>query len=156
MAMKWKVTRGNELSAQEIYTILELRTAVFVVEQNCPYQELDGRDLGSEIYHVQGFVDDDKDVAAVTRIMYDADAETVQIGRVVVNPKYRGLKLGRQLMQVTLDNIESLQPIYHRKQAMLHGQSHLKRFYESFGFVQVGEEFLEDDIPHLEMIKNLK
>lgn len=155
MPVQWKIKKGTELGARELYELLQLRVDVFTVEQDCPYQDLDGQDLQDSIYHLQAFQEGDPVIAAYLRIMYDGTSEA-RIGRVVVSRKYRSTGLGRALMSKALDTIQELRAIHEVTSIMLHGQAHLDKWYGSYGFEVVGEPFLEDNIPHLVMIKKLQ
>lgn len=133
-----------ELDTGELYAILQLRCDVFVVEQACPYHELDGRDTEASTRHVW-FEDradaPDHPIAAYLRVLGDATA--TRIGRVVTDPAWRGSGLARRLVEHVLATTTG--PV------VLDAQSHLGDFYASFGFVAAGAVFIEDDIPHLPM-----
>lgn len=145
--MEWMVKTFNELSTKELYEILQLRAEVFVVEQDCPYQDLDGKDVSS--YHVLGY--DNTILAAYTRVVEPGISYSeIAIGRVVVSPKKRRTGLGVMVMQKSISFIESsleIQPI------RLSAQSHLQNFYADLGFQSTGKEYLEDGIPHVEMLR---
>ena len=134
-----------ELTNQELYSILQLRSEVFVVEQDCVYQDVDGRD--QDAWHVLGFVGDD--LAAYARILKPG-AQHVEpaIGRVVTSLKYRGKAYGKQIFAASIVEAQRLFP---NQQLCIMAQCYLIKFYESFGFVIEGDEFLEDGIPHVEM-----
>lgn len=140
----WEIKPFKELSKDELYQLLALRCEVFIVEQNCPYQDSDGKD--ETALHLMGF--DNGILVAYARLFGPGDylAESC-IGRVVVKPSHRQLNLGHELMKRAMaamaDNFP--QPI------KIHAQSYLQKFYESHGFRVEGDEFLEDDIPHLPM-----
>jgi ElaA protein len=146
--MTWQCKTFSELTNEELYKILQLRNEVFVVEQNCPYQDCDGKDL--KAHHFSAW--DDDVLVAYTRLLpkgvsYDAGAS---IGRVLTSRKVRGQKLGKELMQKSIDKIYEL---YGQMPIIIGAQLYLKRFYESFAFVQQGEGYLEDNIPHIVMEK---
>ena len=147
MKLQFKIKRFNELSASELYQLLQLRSEVFVVEQNCVYQDIDGKD--EKALHLLGEIDNK--VVAYSRIFKPKDYfENASIGRVAIAEKYRAQKWGHQLMQEAISGIETnfgAQPI------TISAQLYLKKFYESHGFVQIGETYLEDGIPHIEMLK---
>jgi ElaA protein len=145
VAMKWIVKTFDELTTKELYELLRLRAEVFVVEQNCPYQDMDDKDLQS--YHVMGY--EQKHLAAYTRIVEPGISyPEIAIGRVVVSPKNRGQRLGVKVMEESMLYIETkLKPQAIR----LSAQSHLHKFYADLGFVFTGKEYLEDGIPHMEM-----
>ena len=140
----------DELSLRQLYDVMVLRQEVFVVEQRCPYQDADGKDLRA--WHVLGF-EDEGSLVAYARILPCGVSypDHASIGRVVSSPDRRRTGSGRQLMAATLDHLARLLPDDPVK---ISAQSYLQRFYESFGFRVVGDEYLEDDIPHLPMVKD--
>ena len=148
MEIKFKIKRFNELSTVELYSLLQLRSEVFVVEQNCVYQDVDGKD--DNAIHVLGFLDNE--LASYSRI-FDKGIyfEEASIGRVVVSPKLRDKKLGHDLMQVS---IAAVKEHFKEHNITISAQEYLKKFYESHGFVQTSEMYLEDDIPHIQMKKS--
>lgn len=141
----FKIKRFNELSLTELYQLLQLRSEVFVVEQNCVYQDIDGKD--EKALHVLGFYENE--IVAYTRL-FDKGYyfEEASIGRVVVSPKVRAKKWGHDLMKVSIETIET---VFKTKQITISAQEYLKKFYETHQFVQTSEMYLEDDIPHIEM-----
>ena len=144
---KTSIKKFNELSITELYDILQLRSEVFVVEQDCVYQDIDNKD--QKALHL--FISDDDKIVAYTRMFNKGDYfEQASIGRVVVQENYRIKKLGHQLMK---ESVEAIKTHYNTSQITLSAQKHLKRFYESHGFQQEGKEYLEDGIPHIKMIK---
>ncbi|QWW69572.1 GNAT family N-acetyltransferase [Rhizobium sp. WYJ-E13] len=137
----------DELSARELYDLLRMRVDVFVVEQNCPYPELDGKDI--DALHLRLL--DDGELLGSTRLLKPYRAQDpVKIGRVVVSPTHRGKRLGDALMTESIAVCERLCP---GNPIALSAQAHLRRFYESFGFVKTSEEYLEDGIPHIDMVR---
>jgi ElaA protein len=130
----------DELDGRTSYLLWQLREAVFVVEQACPYQELDGRDLEESTRHV--WVEEQGRPVAYLRIL--SDGASARIGRVLVAQGHRGRGLARVLMERALREIGS-QP------SVLDAQVHLARWYEGFGYRPNGPEFLDDGIPHLPM-----
>jgi ElaA protein len=135
----------DELSPRDLYDMLKLRVDVFVVEQKCPYPELDGKDL--DALHLRLL--SGKKLVGSARIRKPAKTDpAARIGRVVVAPEHRGKKLGERLM---VEAIAQCERLYPESPIKLSAQSHLKRFYESFGFVPVSEEYIEDEIPHVDM-----
>ena len=148
MEITFKIKRFNELSTVELYSLLQLRSEVFVVEQNCVYQDVDGKD--DNAIHVLGFLDNE--LASYSRI-FDKGIyfEEASIGRVVVSPKLRDKKLGHDLMQVS---IAAVNEHFKEHNITISAQEYLKKFYESHGFVQTSEMYLEDDIPHIQMKKS--
>lgn len=138
----------NELSIDELYEILQLRSQVFVVEQNCIYQDVDAKDQKS--LHIFG-VKNDK-IIGYARIFKPSDYfENASIGRVVVAASERKLGYGMDLMEVSITAIKSN---FKVNKITISAQVYLKKFYQSLGFNQVGEEYLEDGIPHIRMDKN--
>lgn len=141
------VRRADEFSAVELYALLKLRVDVFIVEQKCPYPELDGRDL--DALHLRLLTGDD--LLAAARILPPGKTRaSPRIGRVVVAPAHRGRRLGEAVVRAAIAACEQLFP---QAPIALSAQSHLKRFYESFGFSPVSEEYLEDGIPHIDMVR---
>ncbi|MGP5428882.1 GNAT family N-acetyltransferase [Enterococcus malodoratus] len=133
----------DELTSQELLTILQIRTAVFVVEQNCPYQEVDEADR--QALHV--CLEEDGKIKAYARIL--ATDDQIYFGRVLVVKEYRGQQLGRKIVEKTLKEIEKRYP---NRVVVISAQAHLTEFYGSFGFKPNSEIYLEDDIPHIEML----
>ena len=148
MKISFKIKRFNELSTSELYSLLQLRSEVFVAEQNCVYQDVDGKD--NKAIHVLGYFD--TELAAYSRL-FDKGIyfEEASIGRVVVSPKHRDKKLGHDLMQVS---IAAVNEHFKEHNITISAQEYLKKFYESHGFVQTSEMYLEDDIPHIQMKKS--
>jgi ElaA protein len=146
MHLNWTFKSFEELTTTELYAILQLRSDVFVVEQNCVYLDIDGKDKKS--FHLMAWQDDD--LAAYTRLVPPGISFTeASIGRVLSSPKYRGLGIGITLMQKSIHHtLES----YATNKIRIGAQLYLKKFYEGFGFVAQGDEFLEDGIPHIEML----
>ena len=145
MKPTFKIKRFNELSLSELYKSLQLRSEVFVVEQNCVYQDVDGKD--TKAIHVLGMFDDT--VIAYARLFAPGDYfENASIGRVVISEKYRDRKWGHDLIK---ESIRAIKMHYNAKEVTISAQLYLKKFYESHGFIQQGEGYLEDGIPHIEM-----
>ena len=141
----FQIKRFNELSTTELYELLQLRSEVFVVEQNCVYQDIDGKD--EKALHVLGYFNDE--LAAYSRL-FDKGYyfEEASIGRVVVSPKFRDKKFGHDLMRVSIGAIKDN---FNQTAITISAQEYLKKFYESHSFVQTSDMYLEDDIPHIEM-----
>ena len=143
--IQFKIKPFPELSTNELYEMLQLRSEVFVVEQNCVYQDIDGKD--QKAIHVLGYSDDI--LVAYSRLFKPKDYfEYASIGRVIVKESYRDQKLGHELMRVSIDAITTL---FQETKITISAQLYLQKFYESHGFIVVGESYLEDDIPHIEM-----
>ncbi|MES2775127.1 MAG: GNAT family N-acetyltransferase [Bacteroidota bacterium] len=145
----WKLKAFNELTPYELYAILRLRGEVFIVEQNCPYLDEDDKDQKG--FHLMGWKDDL--LAAYTRILPTGVSypDMPSIGRVVTSPQARASGIGRELMQVSIDKLYDL---FGKKPIKIGAQLYLKKFYESLGFVQTDDGYMEDGIPHIEMVKN--
>lgn len=145
--MVWKIKSFDQLSADELYKILQTRVDVFVVEQNCPYPELDGYDQNA--LHLWAEIDDE--VSAYCRIFPPGiKYDEASIGRVLTKKKFRGLNLGKNLVKLALDTIEAR---YKITSVRISAQDYLLKFYGDFGFLDSGKKYLEDDIPHTEMLR---
>ena len=137
----------KDLTTQELYDLLQLRSEVFVVEQDCVYQDIDGKD--EKALHVLGFKE--KKLIAYTRIFKQGDYfKEASIGRVVVKESERQFKYGYDIMNASIDAIKTN---FNEKTIKISAQTYLRNFYNNLGFKQVGEEYLEDGIPHIAMIK---
>lgn len=147
--MKIEVKTLDEMTAKEFCKIAEERTKVFVVEQDCPYQEIDQLDYTA---HHLVLRDDQGSFVGYTRIM-DKDKDHSTFGRVLVCQQYRKHKYGRQLVQATIDETKKIFP---EKAIKIQAQAYLQKFYESFGFKPVSDVYLEDNIPHLDMVMENK
>lgn len=146
--METVVKHFSELTLEELYEILKLRVSVFVVEQNCPYQDLD--DYDKDCYHV--FLRDEKGIAAYMRVLDKGRfPDSVSVGRVISARRRMGL--GTKLM---LAGIEAAREKYKADRIMIGAQTYAKPFYEGVGFRQVSGEYLEDGIPHIYMELILK
>lgn len=145
----WHDLHHSQLDVPGLYALLQLRCAVFVVEQTCPYQDIDGDDLVGENRHILGWRDG-KLVAYARILKSDNDLEPVVIGRVIVDASLRGEKLGQQLMAQTLSSCQKHWP---GKALYLGAQAHLQAFYQHFGFSPVTGVYDEDGIPHIGMAR---
>lgn len=134
----------DDLTPRALYAMLKLRMDVFVVEQNCAFAEIDGKDI--DAFHLR--ITDGDELAACLRVLPPEHDQPVKIGRVVVAPDYRGHKLGQRLMH---EAVAFAQQRFPQQAIELGGQSHLQNFYAAFGFVPVSDIYLEDDIPHIDM-----
>ena len=138
----------NELSTQELYAILQLRSEVFVVEQDCVYLDIDGKD--QKALHILGYKDEK--LVAYTRIFKAGYYfEETSIGRVLVRFNERKFKYGYTIMEAS---IAAIKTHYNETLIRISAQSYLRKFYNNLGFKEVGEEYLEDGIPHINMIKS--
>ena len=145
--VNWTIKRFHELTLEELYRILQLRTEVFIVEQNCVYQDPDGKDQFA--WHLMAI--EDEKLAAYTRILPPGVSyESPAIGRVVTSSSKRRSGLGRELMRRSIETCEKL---FGKTSITLSAQVYLQSFYESLGFIVVGEEYLEDGIPHIKMLR---
>ena len=144
--MELYIKHFSELTSAELYRIAKARIAIFVIEQNCPYQELDGKDL--DAWHV--WYEDEDGVAAYCRVLdKGVSYENEQsIGRVITVK--RGCGLGYKVM---CEGIRVAQDKYGAKAIRISAQKYAKGFYEKCGFKQVSDEYLEDDIPHIQMLR---
>ena len=146
--INWQCKPFSELTTEELYKIIQLRIEVFVIEQNCPYQDCDGKDL--QAYHCMAW--DDDQLVAYTRLLppgvsYPNEAS---IGRVLTSAAARGHNLGKELMTRSINEIQTL---FGKIPIKISAQLYLKLFYESFSFVQKGEVYQEDGIDHVAMIR---
>lgn len=147
--MELTVKTFPELTAVELYEILRTREAVFIVEQNCPYPEVDGKDLGA--IHLY-YADECGSVKAYLRLYHKADEPgTVQVGRVVTSADVRGTGLGRKILH---EGISYAIQRMGAERLYLEAQVYAIGFYEKEGFEVSSGEFLEDGIPHVEMRRN--
>lgn len=146
--MKWTLKAFRQLSPDELYAILRLRSEVFVVEQTCVFQDMDNKDQDS--HHLMGW-NDDGSLAAYTRLIPAGVAyEIPSIGRVVTSPAARGGGLGRVLMERSIDEAHRL---FGSLPVKIGAQLYLKKFYSSLGFQQTSDVYMEDGIEHIEMIR---
>jgi len=149
--MEFHLKNFNELTLNEFHNILQLRINVFVVEQDCPYPELDTKDKIA--LHLFAFAEDTPDeIIAYTRIFKPGDYyKEAAFGRVVVHADYRKQQLGYKLIETTILAIETNFSISRIK---IGAQTYLKKFYETFDFKQIGDAYIEDGIPHIYMIRD--
>lgn len=145
MEIAWKYRSFQALTNQELYAILQLRNEVFVVEQNCVYQDADNKDELS--YHLLGIVD--QTIVAYCRILPPGILfNDASIGRVVTSPNYRNYGYGRELMKVA---VEKALTQFNCTSITIGAQLYLERFYEGQGFIRISEPYLEDNILHIKM-----
>lgn len=146
MQPNWTIKHFTELNATELYKILQIRAEVFVVEQNCPYQDMDNLDLAS--HHLCGYIDNE--IVAYSRLLPKGMAYTdyCSIGRVITSPKFRKFGFGKVLVT---KSIEFCEQMFESVPIMIGAQKYLDRFYRELGFVQSGDGYLEDGIPHIPM-----
>jgi ElaA protein len=145
MGIHWKIKSFENLSVNELYDILRLRSEIFVVEQNCVYLDLDGKDKLA--LHLFG--EFEGKIVGYSRLFKPGITfDNASIGRVVVDANYRDRKWGHDLMREAIAGIKNH---FGESKVTIGAQLYLKKFYESHGFVQTSEMYLEDDIPHIEM-----
>lgn len=145
--IQWQDLHHQHLTTRDLYAALMLRSEVFVVEQQCAYQDVDGDDLSGDNRHIFGWRDNQ--LVAYGRILVPTEENNpVVIGRVIVSPRARGEQLGYRLMEQAL---ESCQTHWPDKEIYLGAQAHLQAFYGHFGFVPVTEIYDEDGIAHIGM-----
>ncbi|MEE3999945.1 GNAT family N-acetyltransferase [Tenacibaculum sp. FZY0031] len=145
--MNFIVKKFKELTTSELYELLQLRSEVFVVEQDCVYQDLDGKD--QKALHVIG--EKEGEIIAYTRLFNSGEYfDTPSIGRVVVKESERKYGYGHDLIKAS---IKAIVDNYNETTITISAQTYLQKFYESHGFKQVGEGYLEDGIPHIRMVK---
>ncbi|KIS42782.1 GNAT family N-acetyltransferase [Kosakonia radicincitans] len=150
--IRWQDLHHSELTVAELYAALKLRCEVFVVEQTCPYLDVDGDDLTGENRHILGWKEDQ--LVAYARILKsDDDLSPVVIGRVIVSAQVRGEKLGYQLMERAVNACEQHWP---QKALYLGAQAHLQSFYAHFGFQPVTDVYDEDGIAHIGMAREIR
>lgn len=149
--MNWVLKEFKDLTLDEFHNILQLRINVFVVEQDCPYPELDDKDKIA--YHFFAFAENDPlQIIAYTRIFKPGDYyKEAAIGRVVVHPDFRKEGLGYDLIVRSIAQVEKL---FQTKSIKIGAQSYLKKFYESQGFKKVDKPYIEDGIAHIYMVKD--
>jgi len=147
MEISWHWKAFNQLTTEELYTILAVRQQVFVLEQNCLYLDVDGKDLHS--FHLMGFAG--QEIVAYARIVNPGISyNEVSIGRILTTNSARGAGAGKQLM---LEAIKRIERQFGASDIRISAQNYLEKFYEKFGFQPTGKEYLEDDIPHTEMLR---
>jgi ElaA protein len=149
MAVEFSCVRFEDLTLLQLYGILKLRSEVFVVEQRCLFQDIDGQDIG--LWHCIG-QDATGQIVATTRLFPKNTAYEgyTCIGRVVASSKIRGEGLGRKLMEFSIQKCTEL---HGHESIKIGAQKYLQAFYESFGFVSVGDDYLEDGIVHTAMVR---
>ncbi len=150
-SIKWSIKQFNELSLEELYDMIALRIEVFVIEQNCPYQDLDGKDKLS--FHLLGKDIHDNIVATLRILPKGISYQEVSIGRVVTSEQIRPWKKGHELMKNAMTFIFKRYP---SQNVRLSAQTHLVTYYKKHGFNETGKTYLEDGIPHSEMLYESK
>ncbi|MBX9782088.1 MAG: GNAT family N-acetyltransferase [Chitinophagaceae bacterium] len=151
MQLNWTTKKFDNLTPHELYAIMQLRNEVFVLEQNCIYQDADGKDLHA--WHYMGW-NEYGQLMAYTRLLPEGVSYDVpSIGRVVTHADVRRLGAGKELMS---KSIETCYHLFGASDIKIGAQLYLKSFYESFGFMQTGNVYLEDGIEHIEMLLKFK
>jgi ElaA protein len=149
MNIQWKCIPFRELTSNEVYDILGLRQDVFIIEQACIYEDIDGIDLTS--HHVLATVNDK--LVAYSRIIPIADSDFVKLGRIIVHHDFRGMELGKQLVEYSITEAIRL---YLTQHIHISAQSYLQQFYESFGFHSISESYDLDGITHIDMALDIE
>ena len=146
--IKWSCKSFDALTNKELYKIIQLRIKVFAVEQNVVYQDCDNKDFTS--YHLTGSIENE--IIAYSRIIPPGISypEAASIGRVVTAFQVRKQSVGKQLLKKSIEEVYNL---FGTTPIIISAQLYLKRFYESFSFIQQGESYLEDSIPHIAMVR---
>ncbi|MDD1515071.1 GNAT family N-acetyltransferase [Priestia megaterium] len=145
--MTWCIKSFQELTNDELYEILQVRTAIFVVEQKCAYLEVDGKDKLA--YHV--FKKENEKIIAYLRVLPKGISyQEASLGRIIVKQAQRGTGLGRELVARGIDFLENE---LHEKTIKIQAQSRLQTFYESFGFRPVSDIYSDEGLPHVDMLK---
>jgi len=148
--MNWILRPFDNLTPKELYKILQLRNEVFIVEQNCPYQDCDNKDIYA--WHLMGMLEDR--LLAYSRLLAPGISYSESsIGRVVSSPSTRKTGMGKKLMQ---ESIEQIRNLFQTDIIRIGAQLYLRKFYESFGFIKDSDIYLEDNIPHILMLKEPK
>ena len=149
-SLRWQACTFAQLDAATLYALLKLRSEVFVVEQQCVYLDPDGKDAHPDVVHVIGRADDGS-IAAYLRILpAGLSYPQVSFGRVLTAPAYRGRGLGDPLVRVALAEIERRWP---GSDVQIGAQAHLEHYYARHGFVRNSDNYLDDGIPHIDMLR---
>ena len=143
----WKIKPFSKLSTEELYQILKIRQEVFIVEQTCYYLDADGYD--QQAVHI--WAEKEGEILAYSRVFEPGiKYKEASIGRVLTNPNYRKNNLGKILIRFSINTIEAR---FRTQSIRISAQDYLLRFYSEFGFQDTGKKYLEDDIPHTEMVR---
>ena len=143
----WQLLPFSALTALQFHQLLQLRLDVFVVEQNCPYPELDGKDPLAGVHHLMGFKDGEL-IACARLLAAGISYDNVSIGRIATKQSMRGSGLGHELLTQALQSCEAL---WANQTIDISAQEHLAAFYQGYGFKTISDMYLEDDIPHITM-----
>ncbi|HBP86648.1 MAG TPA: GNAT family N-acetyltransferase [Nitrospiraceae bacterium] len=151
--IQWNFTFFKDLTVQQLYDVLQLRVDVFVVEQKCAYRDLDEYDRHPETRHLSGREEGEQLIAYARILPPSLRYPEVNLGRVVVKADFRKQGIGHQLLQAALQEISGCWP---KTPIRISAQEYLQAFYSKYGFFRVSEVYLEDGIPHVEMVKDMK
>lgn len=145
MKIEWVKKKWSEISLEELYSVLRLRSEVFVVEQDCVYQDIDNKDQIA--IHLLGYIN--KELIAYSRLFNEGDYfKETSFGRAIIKKEKRGQGYGDELVKESLKTIKNY---YGNKKVKISAQAHLKSFYSKHAFIAKGKEYLEDGIPHVSM-----
>ena len=145
MKIEWVKKKWSEVSLEELYSVLRLRSEVFVVEQDCVYQDIDNKD--QKAIHLLGYIN--KELIAYSRLFNEGDYfKETSFGRAIIKKEKRGQGYGDELVKESLKTIKNY---YGNKKVKISAQAHLKTFYSKHAFIAKGKEYLEDGIPHVSM-----
>ena len=145
MKIEWVKKKWSEVSLEELYSVLRLRSEVFVVEQDCVYQDIDNKDQTA--IHLLGYIN--KELIAYSRLFNEGDYfKETSFGRAIIKKEKRGQGYGDELVKESLKTIKNY---YGNKKVKISAQAHLKTFYSKHAFIAKGKEYLEDGIPHVSM-----
>ncbi len=145
--LTWQCLSFSELTTHQLYELLKLRVDIFVVEQTCPYPELDGKDLLDGVFHLIGY-DNDEIIASARLLPKEISYPSISIGRVVTKAEKRGSGLGHRLVEEALRQCQIKWP---NEAIEIGAQEHLSEFYRRYGFEKTSDMYLEDGIPHIDM-----
>ena len=145
MKIEWVKKKWSDISLEELYSVLRLRSEVFVVEQDCVYQDIDNKDQIA--IHLLGYIN--KEIIAYSRLFNEGDYfKETSFGRAIIKKEKRGQGYGDELVKESLKTIKNY---YGNKKVKISAQAHLKTFYSKHAFIAKGKEYLEDGIPHVSM-----
>lgn len=148
--IQWNITTFQKLESDQLYDLLKLRVEVFVVEQQCAYPELDEYDRHPETRHISGHNEGGELIAYVRILPPGLRYSEVNLGRFVVKADFRQQGIGHQLLQTALQEISTC---WSQTPVRISAQTYLQTFYAQYGFVRISDGYLEDGIPHVEMVK---
>ena len=148
--IEWEIKKFHQLSIDQFFDFLQLRIDVFVVEQQCAYRELDMHDRHAETSHISGHDKGGQLIAYARLLPPGLRYPEVNLGRFVVKAEWRKQGIGHQLLQAALKEISCCWP---KNPIRISAQDYLQAFYAQYGFTRVSDVFLEDGIPHVEMVK---